>query len=132
MERDMDLVRAILLSIEKDYRSMSICNLTIPGYDMQTIAYHCKIIKDKGLIFEYRAQYADNDLRFFWVGALTWEGNDFLDKIRDDSIWKKTKETIVEKGLPVIIETISTITTAFITAAAEGVSNSIIKNQLML
>jgi hypothetical protein len=59
---------------------------------------------------------------------LTWEGNDFLDKIRDNSQWKKVKDTIMQKGLPFVIETIKTISTALVTAAAEGVANSILKN----
>lgn len=59
---------------------------------------------------------------------MTWEGNDFLDKIRDNSQWKKVKDTIMQKGLPFVIETIKTISTALVTAAAEGVANSILKN----
>lgn len=41
---------------------------------------------------------------------------------------KKVKDVIVQKGLPPVIETIKTISSAFVTAAAEGVANSIIKN----
>ena len=41
---------------------------------------------------------------------------------------KKVKDVIVQKGLPLVIETIKTISSAFVTAAAEGVANSIIKN----
>lgn len=41
---------------------------------------------------------------------------------------EKVKDVIVQKGLPLVIETIKTISSAFVTAAAEGVANSIIKN----
>ena len=37
MKRDMDLVREILLEIEKQYISTAIYNLKIEGYDMNTI-----------------------------------------------------------------------------------------------
>lgn len=50
-----------------------------------------------------------------------------MDKIRDNTIWKKTKDIIKDKGLPLVFETIKTISTAFITAATEGVTNSILK-----
>jgi len=50
-----------------------------------------------------------------------------LEKIRDDSRWKKVKDTISQKGLPLIIDTIKSIANAIISAAAEGVTNSIIK-----
>jgi len=130
MKRDMDLVRLILLEIEKEYVSTAIYNLSVDGYDMATVAYHCKILHEEGLIFDYKAQYAGDEIYMFGVGSLTWEGNDFLDKVRDDSQWKKVKDTIIKKGLPLILETIKTIANAFVTAAAEGVANSIIKNSL--
>lgn len=128
MKRDMDLVRKILLKIEEEYVSTAIYNLSIDGYDMATVAYHCKILHETGLISDYGAQYGDNEIYAFCVGALTWEGNDYLDKVRDDSVWKKTKDVIVEKGLPMVFDTIKTISSAFITATAEGVANSILKN----
>ena len=128
MKRDMDLIREILLKIEEEYISTALYDLKIDGYDKETIAYHCKIMHDEGLIFDYKANYAGNMLYSFGVGGLTWEGNDFLDKIRDNTVWNKTKTVIKEKGLPLIIDTIKTIASAFITSAAEGVANSIIKN----
>lgn len=128
MKRDMDLVRLILLEIEKKYVSTAIFDLNIEGYDMATVAYHCKIMYEAGLLSNYNAQYADDTICFFCVGSLTWEGNDYLDKVRDNTIWKKTKDVITQKGLPLVFDTIKTISTAFITATAEGVANSILKN----
>lgn len=128
MKRDMDLVRLILLKIEKDYVSTALYNIEIDGYDKETVAYHCKILYEAGFISDYSARYADNELYIFAVGSLTWEGNDFLDKIRDDSTWHKTKEEIKKKGLPLVVDTIKTISTAFISGAAEGVASAIIKN----
>lgn len=128
MKRDMDLVREILLEIEKSYVSTAIRDLHIDGYDKETIAYHCKILHEAGLVSEYIPRYADNGLFAFFVGGLTWEGNDYLDKIRDNTIWKKTKDIIKDKGLPLIFETIKTISTTIIAAATEGVVNSILKN----
>ena len=128
MKRDMDLVRLILLKIEEEYKSTALINLSIDGYDMDTVAYHCKILHDAGFVSNYNARYAGDELYIFSVGALTWDGNDYLDKIRDNSTWKKIKDIIAQKGLPLVVETIKTVSNAFITAAAEGVANSIIKN----
>ena len=64
----------------------------------------------------------------YWVGNLSNAGYDFLDKIRSDTVWNKTKTAIKEKGLPMVTGTISTIANAFISAAAEGVANSILKS----
>lgn len=127
MKRDMNLVRLILLEIEEKYRSTVIYDLTIDGYDAETVAYHCKILYDAGLISDYGAQYAGDEIDLFGVGSLTWDGNDFLEKIRDNSQWKKVKETISQKDLPMVIDTIKSISNAFIIAAVEGVTNSILK-----
>lgn len=128
MKRDMDLVREILLKIEEEHVYTAIYNLKIDGYDMETVAYHCKIMYEAGLISDYGSQPGSNGIYSFGVGSLTWEGNDYLDKIRDNSIWKKTKDTIARKGLPLIFDTIKTVSNAIITAMAEGVANSVLKN----
>lgn len=128
----MELVRLILLKIEEEYRSTTLYNLKIGDYDMETVAYHCKIMYEAGLVSDYGSQYADGKICNFGVGPLTWEGNDFLDKIRDNSLWKKVKDTINQKGLPLVIEIIKMISTAFVKAAAEGVADSILKNNNIL
>lgn len=127
MKRDMDLVRLILLEIEDKYRSTAIYDLAIDGYDTEIVAYHCKILYEAGLISDYKAQYADNEIYVFGVGSLTWDGNDFLEKIRDDSQWKKVKETITKKGLPLVVDTIKSVANALISATVEGITNSIMK-----
>lgn len=127
MKRDMDLIRLILLKIEEEYRSTAIINLEIEGYDKETVAYHCKILNDADWISYYDADYADDEINDFVVGSLTWDGHDYLDKIRDNSQWKKVKDTISKHGLSFAVDTVKIISTAFVTAAAEGVANSIIK-----
>ena len=127
MKRDMDLVRLILLEIEDKYRSTAIYDLAIDGYDTEMVAYHCKILYEAGLISDYKAQYADNEIYVFGVGSLTWDGNDFLEKIRDDSQSKKVKETITKKGLPLVVDTIKSVANALISATVEGITNSIMK-----
>ena len=127
MKRDMDLVRLILLEIEDKYRSTAIYDLAIDGYDTEMVAYHCKILYEAGLISDYKAQYADNEIYVFGVGSLTWDGNDFLEKIRDDSQWKKVKETITKKGLPLVVDTIKSVANALISATVKGITNSIMK-----
>ena len=128
MKRDMDLVRLILLKIEEEYVSTALYNIEIDGYDKETIAYHCKILHEAGFVSDYGSQYADNALYSFGVGSLTWEGNEFLDKIRDNSFWHKTKEIKKKKGLPMIVDTIKSVATALITSATEGAVTAILNN----
>ena len=120
MKRDMDLIRLILLKIESEYRSTGLCNLQIEGYEPEVVAFHCKILNERGLISSYKARYADGKLYFFSVGGLTWDGCDYLERIRDNSQWAKIKRIINGKGLPLIIETVKEISSALIVEAAKG------------
>ena len=129
MKRDMDLVRRILFEIEK-LPPFTCDIIRIDGYDMQEIAYHCKMLYEEGYIAEYNESTCDNfsGVLRFTVKDLTWKGQDLIETIRQDTVWNKTKTTIKEKGLSMVTDTIKTVASAFIAAAAEGAVNSIIKN----
>ena len=120
MKRDMDLIRLILLKIQAEYQSTGLCNLQIEGYEPEVVAFHCKILNERGLISSYKARYADDKIYFFSVGGLTWDGCDYLERIRDNSQWTKIKRIIKGQGLPLIIETVKEISSALIIEAAKG------------
>ena len=114
MQRDMELIRKILFAIEDKFIDVSLdsSELVIDGYDYKTVGYHCAILCDAGLIYDYEDEYGDDELSSFCVGRLTWEGHDFLDKIRSETVWNKTKETIVKKGLPFVFDVVKELATA--------------------
>ena len=127
MQRDMELIRKILFTIEEKYVDtwLSSNEIEIDGYDMKTIGYHCAILHDAGLVANYQGHYAGNELRFFGVGRLTWEGHELLDKIRSDTVWNRTKETITKKGIPFVLDAMkeiaTAVTSAMIQAALTGI-----------
>ncbi len=120
MKRDMELCRKILFAIEEKYVDTALHNLKIPEYTMEQVAYHCKILKEAGLITNYKALFASNHIVGFGVGSLTWEGHDFLDKIREDTIWNKTKGLIKNKALPMTLDVVKEIATAVISETLKG------------
>lgn len=120
MKRDMELCRKILFAIEEQYVDTALHNLKIPEYTMEQVAYHCKILKEAGLITNYKALFASNHIVGFGVGSLTWEGYDFLDKIREDTIWNKTKGLIKNKALPMTLDVVKEIATAVISETLKG------------
>ena len=111
MQRDMDLIRKILFVIEGKYVDTWLpgSDVQIDGYDMKTIAYHCALLH----------------FAFFGVGRLTWEGHELLDKIKSDTVWNKTKETIKSKGIPLVLDAVKEISSAIVTsmvkAAIQGI-----------
>ena len=119
----MELCRLILFKIEDEYKSTALSNLQIDGYDIEIIAYHCDLLFEAGLIKSYKPTYASDKIYFFSVGALTWEGHDFLDKIRENTMWNRTKNRIKENALPMTLEVIKTIATSLINDQLSGYLN---------
>jgi len=43
-------------------------------------------------------QWADNKT-FILIASMTWDGHEFLDSVKNNGIWNKTKEGMLNKGL---------------------------------
>lgn len=95
MKRDMDLIRALLLNLEAlpmGGGSMMVINpydecLAVAGASADQIDYHLRLLRDEDFIDCPGSQPACG----ITFGGLTWAGHDFLDSIRDDDVWRKTK-----------------------------------------
>lgn len=97
MKRDMDLVRSILLEIEggKEWfdtvSDESAAALGKEGSGLSReeadrLEYHLTLIEDAGL-----AEFTK--VGEGWLAdRLTWQGHDFTDSIRDEEVWRRTKE----------------------------------------
>lgn len=121
MKRDMELCRKILLEIEEKYEGEALFGLPLDGYELVQVGEHCKMMYEYGLISEFKPINADGaPMLGFFVGSLTWEGHDFLDSIREDTVWSKTKDVIKDEGLPMILSVIRDVATAIITSMTEG------------
>ena len=120
MQRDMELIRKILFKIEDTVDNVAGYNLEIEGYTMGQVAYHCSILYEGGYIHAYKGEYAGNGLYSFSVGRLTWEGHEFLDKIRENTIWNKTKDTIAERGLPFVFDIVKSVSSGIIAGIVKG------------
>ena len=91
MKRDLDIVRAILLSAEEEDNSR------LEEFDDQVVGYHAKIMHEAGLIdAQLIEEYSGGmkKVRECRIKSLTWDGHDYIDAMRDDNIWNKTKELI--------------------------------------
>lgn len=116
MKRDMELIRKILFTLEEEYKPGKgiIWVLHIDGYDMEVIAEHCDLLYQQGFIRTYKAEYAGNGLSHFSVGNITSKGYDYLELIRNDSIWDKTKKEMDNNKIPQTFETIAKVAGVFI------------------
>ncbi|MBN1194542.1 MAG: DUF2513 domain-containing protein [Methanomicrobiaceae archaeon] len=95
MKRDMDLVRQILLEVEKNSDAYAPVELSIEGYSENDIAHHIALLVEAGLLVNFF-----NDGKIFPVAMatqMTWAGHDFLDACRDEGRWQKAKSIIGEQ-----------------------------------
>ncbi len=96
MKRDLDLIRQILIRIEECPDPQGPGEIQIEGYSSEQISYHIKLLAGAGLI-EAHDLSASGDI--YWLaGGLTWQGHEFLDAARNDTVWNRTKDIIKEKG----------------------------------
>jgi hypothetical protein len=98
MKRDMDLIRKMLLALESEEPSEIAWKDVKEGYSEEQYAYHGNWLIDSGLVegssvTDGQGLPSGNILLY-----LTWNGCDFLDSIRDASIWEKTKANLLKPG----------------------------------
>ena len=96
VKRDMELVRLILLELEKEPYSQGPIELEIPGRTQDQISYHVMLLHEAGLINA-------TDLSTFagpdWKPTrLTWQGHEFLDASRDEGRWQKALNIMKDKA----------------------------------
>ena|SRR6266436_6058713 len=96
MKRDMDLARQILQQIEEKSEGLKRVTLDLPDHAPEEIHYHLKLLKEAGLI-EAVDCTTGAGLCFIPI-RLTWQGNEFLDAIKNETVWNKVKGTVKEKG----------------------------------
>jgi len=111
MKRDLNLFRAILLEIEKmpageDWvldRDSS--NLYANESEEVNILEHLILMQDAHLITKAVTKGGDGFYELCPCN-LTNEGHDFLDAVRNSSVWEKIKATVLDKGISYSIESI--------------------------
>ena len=109
MKRNLDLVRKILLAIEKDEDAIGQgwINLRIDGHSQKEISYHVELLNEAGLI---EATDLSSSINYRWCPVrLTWYGHEFLDSARDEDVWKQAKDKLAKKTKNFSFELLKTI-----------------------
>lgn len=93
MKRDMELIRKILLFVESIESTTQFELLKIDGYSFDAICHHVELLIGQGLL---RAELVEEDYDGISIGAdaMTYEGHDFLDAARNDTIWRKAMDKV--------------------------------------
>lgn len=114
MKRDLDLIRNIMLAIENTsdqiaFKGVAELANAIYETDYLLVSYHVSLLIDCNYLIALDCstigiRYAD-----YFVERLTADGCDYLDSIRDTSIWVKTKEKLSAVGGSAALEIVKAV-----------------------
>jgi hypothetical protein len=110
LKRDMDLVRKMLLEAEKsDERYFDIGTWDWTDHDMRerelvtklgdVEVFHLDLLEQGGLIKKSICEHSDVQM---W--EITWQGYEFLDAVRSNSIWNKLKKEAEKRGIGITVQ----------------------------
>ncbi|MEQ1627096.1 MAG: DUF2513 domain-containing protein [Nitrospira sp.] len=117
MQRDWDVVRKILLKLEAVGDTTSeVQSDDVNGCDPEKVSYHMRLLDEAGLI---RAKCRQHVPLNCVALSLTWRGHEFLDQIRQDTVWNKIKDAAREKGLSLSLDVISGLAKSIIASILE-------------
>ena len=99
MRRNMILVREILLYIERQERegdNRFITEFKLEGFSTPDVEYNLELLVNEGIVGG-TGQIVGGRYRAI-VHGLTWYGHDFLDSVRDKSVWDRVQDEVTKSG----------------------------------
>lgn len=117
MRRDFDIVRRLLLEVEGYGPDVVDKTFSELDDDSPEDVYHALLLVEAGYL-DGKIQGRGGGIKVIWVDGLTWKGHDFLDAIKDDTIWRRTKDRIVS--------TVGTASAEVVKAVAEGITKGML------
>ena len=95
MQRDIDLIRKILLDLEQKGAYTSWMEIDIEEYSPEQMDYHLELMIEAGLI---SARASQGGFSRHLPLRLAWQGHEFLDLARDTARWEKAKASFKQAG----------------------------------
>lgn len=100
VQRDLDLVREIMLALEQRPTSelLERDELTIQGRTTTEVMHHLNLLFDAGFLIAEPVRTNTGRVIYVHAQTLSWAGHEFLDTVRDPEIWKQTKAGAKKAG----------------------------------
>lgn len=121
MKRNWDVIRKILLKVEAlpDESSMiASSDFAADAIDNETAVYHIDLLIQAGLLKGECHKAIDPAHCLLY--SLTWDGHEFLDRIKREGVWNKVKETARTKSIDLNFDIIKTIASSLLIQIAKG------------
>ncbi|MGK2915978.1 MAG: DUF2513 domain-containing protein [Porticoccaceae bacterium] len=123
MERNWDTIRELLTLVEESCgHGRSLQTSDFPAERIWEISHHIELLLDAGLISANMFKPLAGPPSFS-VSRLTWDGHEFLDAIRSDTVWQRTKNSFVSSGISMTFDLVKSV--------ALDVAAAIVKSHLV-
>ena len=96
MKRDTELIRKILIALEDHEEPLFGGHLEIEGYSTEEINFHLMLLDEAGLIEAIDASTFSGPS--YIPQRLTWDGFEFLEAVKNETVWKETKKRMSQLG----------------------------------
>jgi hypothetical protein len=101
----MDIIRRLLFLLEEQDDNKE---LKIPEeLNRNGAVYHLNLLEQAGYT-KNKILYADDNPMWIY-SSITWDGHEFLDSIRNETVWTKVKDIVKEKGGGISMEVLKTL-----------------------
>src|SRR5262245_2804334 len=94
MKRDLELIRKLLVFFDERDAVTHIEAPPIEGYDAAAIKYHLVLMNDAKLLRCEEVKTNTGFVIYLLPFELTWEGPEFLGKIRSQFVWEEVNAEI--------------------------------------
>ena len=112
MKKDWTIIRQILLRLEEAPTPNTVLRPDhFEHFTQQEVAYNMRLLAEAGFI---EANFQELRNGSGEIGAaiarrLNYSGHDLLDTIRNDTVWKKIKDTFRDKGLDMTFDLVLSV-----------------------
>lgn len=96
MQRDLDLIRKLLLVMESREHAFVREELSIEGYSQEQIGFHIYLLGEAGLAKVLDNSHINSESPSALPMHLTWAGYEFLEAAKDETLWGKAKEKVIK------------------------------------
>ena len=97
MKRDMDLIRQLMLKIEA-LPAGPPAQYRVGEVEDPVLLAHLEMLIGARLVLGKISQSHGSRGDVMSISGLTWEGHEWIETVRSQSVWNQTKTTLLENG----------------------------------
>ncbi len=112
MKRNWETIREILTLLEETPNTDSMLRLSdFPSDQAFEYSYHSELLIEAGLVEGQMFKTISGGPTDFFIQRLTWDGHEFINSIRSETVWGKTKGKFAEKGIDMTFDLVKSVAT---------------------